>query len=43
MAPWIAEGRLEHVERVIDGLEHAPEALDMLFTGASSGKLVVRV
>ncbi len=43
MAAWIAEGRLEHVERVIDGLEHAPEALDMLFTGASNGKLVVRV
>ncbi len=43
MAPWIADGRLEHVERVIDGLEHAPEALHMLFTGATSGKLVVRV
>jgi NADPH-dependent curcumin reductase CurA len=43
MASWISDGRLKHVERVIDGLEHAPEALDMLVTGATDGKLVVRV
>ena len=37
------EGRLVHRDTVVDGLEKAPEALDMLFDGANTGKLVVRV
>lgn len=40
---WEAEGRLVHREQVHDGLEHAVEALNGLFTGANIGKTVVKV
>ena len=38
-----ADGAIKTREHVVDGLEHAPEALNMLFTGANTGKLMVRV
>jgi len=31
------------VEHVVPGLEHAPEALNLLFTGGNTGKVVVEV
>ena len=40
---WAAGGRIRTAEQVVDGLEHAPEALNMLFTGANLGKVIVRV
>lgn len=40
---WLAEGRLVHAEHVVSGLERAPEALNMLFTGANTGKVIVEV
>ncbi len=40
---WEAEGRLVHRETVHDGLEHAVDALNGLFTGANVGKTVVKV
>jgi NADPH-dependent curcumin reductase CurA len=40
---WAASGRIHTAEQVVDGLEHAPEALNMLFTGANLGKVIVRV
>ena len=40
---WLLEGRLHHVEHVVPGLEHAPEALNLLFTGGNTGKVVVEV
>lgn len=40
---WVDEGRLVHREHIVDDLEHAPEALRMLFTGGNRGKLVVKV
>lgn len=40
---WIAEGRLKWKDHVVDGLENAPDALGLLFTGANDGKLVVRI
>jgi len=43
MAGWLADGRLHHAEHVVDGLEHAPEALNLLFTGGNTGKVLVRV
>lgn len=43
MAAWIAEGKVKHAEHVVDGLEHAPEALNLLFTGGNTGKVIVRV
>lgn len=40
---WVAEGRIRHRADVVEGLEHAPEALDRLFSGANTGKVVVKV
>jgi NADPH-dependent curcumin reductase CurA len=40
---WVATGRVHTAEQIVEGLEHAPEALNMLFTGANLGKVIVRV
>lgn len=43
LAGWLAEGKIKAEETIVDGLESAPEALNMLFDGANVGKLLVRV
>jgi len=43
LATWMAEGRLQHRETVAEGLESAPVALNQLFDGTNTGKLVVHV
>jgi NADPH-dependent curcumin reductase CurA len=43
MAGWVAEGRIKHSEHVVEGLERAPDALNLLFTGGNTGKVIVRV
>jgi NADPH-dependent curcumin reductase len=43
MTGWLAEGRVQYTEQVVEGLEAAPAALNDLLTGASFGKVVVRV
>ena len=43
MGRWLAQGRLVSRSQVVDGLERTPAALCMLFTGANTGKLLVRV
>jgi len=40
---WVLEGKLKHREHLVHGLEHAPEALNLLFTGGNTGKVVVVV
>jgi NADPH-dependent curcumin reductase CurA len=40
---WVAEGRLQAREQIVDGIERSPEALNMLFTGGNTGKLLVKV
>jgi NADPH-dependent curcumin reductase CurA len=40
---WIAEGRLKYRADIVRGLEHAPEAVNRLFEGANTGKLLVEV
>jgi NADPH-dependent curcumin reductase len=40
---WLAEGKLKSVEHVVEGLEHAPDALNLLFTGGNTGKVLVKV
>jgi NADPH-dependent curcumin reductase CurA len=40
---WVVEGKLKHIEHVVEGLEHAPDALNLLFTGGNTGKVVVKV
>ena len=43
LARWLGDGRLVHAEHVVQGLERAPEALNMLFTGANTGKVIVEL
>ena len=43
LGSWLADGVLKHAEHVVDGLEHAPDALNVLFTGGNTGKVIVRV
>jgi len=40
---WGVGGRIHTAEHIVEGLEHAPDALNVLFTGASLGKVIVRV
>jgi NADPH-dependent curcumin reductase CurA len=40
---WMQEGRLEPLETVVEGFEQLPTAINMLFDGANTGKLVVHV
>ncbi|NLR72029.1 NADP-dependent oxidoreductase [Novosphingobium sp. ERN07] len=43
MAEWMAQGRLRIDEDVQEGLENAYEAFMRLFTGANTGKLVLKI
>lgn len=43
MAQWLAEGRLRADEDVQEGLENAYEAFMRLFSGANTGKLVLKI
>ncbi|MEZ5135206.1 MAG: NADP-dependent oxidoreductase [Acidimicrobiales bacterium] len=40
---WAAEGKLRWREELVDGLDRCPDALNMLFTGANTGKVLVQV
>jgi NADPH-dependent curcumin reductase len=40
---WLAEGTLRHAEHIVEGLDAAPEALNLLFTGGNTGKVIVAV
>ncbi len=43
MSQWIAEGKLKTKEHVVDGIEHFPAALQMLFKGQNFGKLSLKI
>jgi NADPH-dependent curcumin reductase CurA len=43
LGEWIRDGKLKYRETVVDGLENAPSAFRMLFTGDNFGKLLVKV
>jgi NADPH-dependent curcumin reductase CurA len=43
LAGWMQEGKLTPLETIVDGFEQLPTAINMLFDGANTGKLVVRV
>jgi NADPH-dependent curcumin reductase CurA len=38
---WVAEGSLQHLEDVVDGLDNAPEALRRVLRGDHLGKMIV--
>jgi NADPH-dependent curcumin reductase len=43
MAGWVAEGKVKFAVHLVDGLEQAPSALNLLFTGGNTGKVIVKV
>lgn len=43
MTGWLADGKIQYTEQVINGLENAPNALYDLLVGKSFGKMVVRL
>jgi len=43
MAGWLASGAVKSSEHIVAGLENAPEALNLLFTGGNTGKVIVEV
>ncbi len=43
MAGWIASGKMRFEETVMSGIEKAPEAFLGLFTGANTGKMLVKL
>lgn len=43
VGPLVANGEIEYVETVEEGLEQTPDAFLKLFTGANKGKMLVRL
>ena len=43
LAQWVAEGKLKSKETIVDGLEKAATAVNMLFDGTNVGKLIVKI
>jgi NADPH-dependent curcumin reductase CurA len=43
MAGWLASGQIKSAAHIVEGLERAPEALNLLFTGGNTGKVIVQV
>ncbi len=43
MAGWLASGQVKSSEHIVEGLENAPDALNLLFTGGNTGKVIVKV
>jgi hypothetical protein len=43
MAGWLAEGKIKSAEHVVEGLESAPDALNLLFSGGNTGKVMVKL
>ncbi|HXP36328.1 MAG TPA: NADP-dependent oxidoreductase [Solirubrobacteraceae bacterium] len=43
VATWLGEGKIKSSEHIVEGLENAPDALNLLFTGGNTGKVIVQV
>jgi NADPH-dependent curcumin reductase CurA len=43
IGPWLRDGKLQPLETIVEGFDQLPTAINMLFDGANTGKLVVRV
>ncbi|MEM8626140.1 MAG: NADP-dependent oxidoreductase, partial [Pseudomonadota bacterium] len=43
LANWLRSGQLSVREHVLDGPEHAPGAIEMLYEGRNTGKLIIAV
>ncbi len=43
LASWVRAGRLRYREHILFGIEAAPHAIDMLYRGTNTGKLLIRL
>lgn len=43
MAGWLAGGEIKSFEHIVEGLERSPEALNLLFSGGNTGKVMVKL
>lgn len=43
LGQWKMFGKLKDRETIVEGLEKAPDAINMLFTGGNIGKLIVKI
>jgi len=43
LAAWEADGRITWRDQIVEGLEQAPGALNMPFSGENTAKLLVQV
>ena len=43
LAAWLRAGQLQYVEEVLDGIEHAPDAIAGLYRGDNLGKRLIRL
>ena len=43
MAGWVMDGSIKHREHVVGGLDHAGDALNLLFSGGNTGKVIVEI
>ena len=43
LGQWMAEGKIKVRTEIVDGLENALQTLRKLYTGANTGKLMIRV
>lgn len=43
LAQWMSQGKLNYRLEVIEGLEHAVDALNSLYTGSNDGKVMIKV
>jgi len=43
LGQWKMFGKIKDKETIVEGLEKAPDAINMLFTGGNTGKLIVKL
>jgi NADPH-dependent curcumin reductase CurA len=43
MGPWVAEGKMQYRETIVDGIDQAPRAFLGLLAGENIGKMLVKV
>ncbi len=43
LGKWLAQGNIQYRVHVVEGLEKAPQAVNMLFEGTNRGKLIIQV
>ena len=43
MAQWIRDGKIKPQETIVEGFKNIPDAMAGLFTGANTGKMIVKL